>query len=115
MANENREGRRQENPGPGSRIACCGDGGEAHQDDDSHADLHKSFLSVSRAARCVRAAYSPALAFGSRTPRPVLRSVLAKRLEELAEQIPLLAVEPGQLLLLDRRVVGRARVDLHSR
>src|SRR6058998_2570349 len=50
--------------------------------------------------------------------RPVIRPpslslasrLLLGRVVQLAEQHPALAVEPGELLLLDRRKIGRARV-----
>ena len=43
-----------------------------------------------------------------------LRLLLPEGVEDLAEQGPPLAVEPGELLLLDRGEVGRARVDLDA-
>src|SRR5262245_38855282 len=50
---------------------------------------------------------------GGRACRP--KSLLLARVVHLAEQHPALAVELGELFLLDRREVGRARVDLDAR
>src|SRR5262245_266725 len=45
-------------------------------------------------------------------PAPGRFRLLAERVEQVAERLPLLAVELGELLLLDGRVVGGAGVDL---
>ncbi len=47
--------------------------------------------------------------------REAERPLLLARIVELAEEDPALAVEPGELLLLDRVVISQARVDLDAR
>src|SRR5881296_1206897 len=89
--------------------------------------------SASRSTTVTRApsrAKRSAVAWPMPDPAPVTRATLAAsfmdvlpadapllpaRVVDLAEEHPALAVELGELLLLDRVEVGRARVDLDTR